>query len=39
MGKTSSDISDIFITGVSGYIGKSILRVIKEEKKKFNIGG
>jgi UDP-glucose 4-epimerase len=39
MGKASSDKADIFITGVSGYIGKSILRVIKEEKKKFNIRG
>jgi UDP-glucose 4-epimerase len=38
MGKTS-DRAEIFITGVSGYIGKSILRVIKEEKKKFNIRG
>ena len=39
MEKTLSDKADIFITGVSGYIGKSILRVIKEEKKKFNIRG
>jgi len=39
MGKTLSDKANIFITGVSGYIGKSILRVIKEEKKKFNIRG
>jgi UDP-glucose 4-epimerase len=38
MGKTS-DRAEIFITGVSGYIGKSILRVIKEGKKKIQHKG
>ncbi len=38
MAKTS-DRAEIFITGVSGYIGRSILTVIKEEKKKFNVRG
>ena len=30
---------EIFITGISGYIGQSILRVLKEKKRKFSVRG
>jgi len=30
---------EVFITGISGYIGQRILEILKERKKKFSARG